>query len=63
MHLPLGALELSEPKAMAWLQDWQKAAYEAGLVGCDYPREVGGGGAGLRRVPKIILSRVSASTS
>ncbi len=27
-----------------WLQDWQKAAYGAGLVGCDYPTEYGGGG-------------------
>jgi len=27
-----------------WLQDWQKAAYGAGLVGCDYPKEYGGGG-------------------
>ncbi len=27
-----------------WLQDWQKAAYDAGLVGCDYLKEYGGGG-------------------
>ena len=29
---------------LSYLQDWQKAAYEAGLVGCDYPVVVGGGG-------------------
>ena len=42
--LPLGALELSDPQALAWLQEWQKSAYDAGLIGCDYPTEVGGGG-------------------
>jgi alkylation response protein AidB-like acyl-CoA dehydrogenase len=29
---------------MDYLQAWQKSAYDAGLVGCDYPVEVGGGG-------------------
>ena len=29
---------------MDYLQAWQKAAFDAGLVGCDYPVEVGGGG-------------------
>ena len=27
-----------------YLQAWQKSAYDAGLIGCDYPQEVGGGG-------------------
>ena len=44
VKLPLGALELSDPEALAWLQKWQKSAYDAGLIGCDYPKEVGGGG-------------------
>ena len=44
VQLPQGALELSDPEALAWLQKWQKSAYDAGLVGCDYPKEVGGGG-------------------
>lgn len=44
VKLPLGALELSNPDALAWLQKWQKSAYDAGLIGCDYPKEVGGGG-------------------
>jgi alkylation response protein AidB-like acyl-CoA dehydrogenase len=42
--LPQGALELSDPAALEWLQGWQKSAYDAGLIGCDYPSEVGGGG-------------------
>lgn len=44
VKLPLGALELSDPDALAWLQKWQKSAYDAGLIGCDYPAEFGGGG-------------------
>lgn len=44
VKLPLGALELSDPDALAWLQQWQKSAYDAGLIGCDYPKAYGGGG-------------------
>ena len=44
VKLPQGALELSDPAALKWLQAWQKSAYDAGLIGCDYPTEVGGGG-------------------
>lgn len=44
VHIPQGALELSDPAALAWLQTWQKAAYDAGLVGCDYSADCGGGG-------------------
>lgn len=44
VKLPQGALELSDPAALDWLQSWQKSAYDAGLIGCDYPTEVGGGG-------------------
>jgi len=29
---------------MDYLRGWQKSAYDAGLVGCDYPKEYGGGG-------------------
>ncbi len=29
---------------MVYLQAWQKSAYDGGLVGCDYPKEYGGGG-------------------
>ncbi len=44
VHIPQGALEISTRDALEWLQKWQKAAYDAGLVGCDYPKDVGGGG-------------------
>lgn len=44
VRLPLSPLEIMTPEQMAYLQDWQKSAYDAGLVGCDYPKEVGGGG-------------------
>ena len=42
--IPQSALELMDPDAMAWLKDWQKAAWQAGLVGTDYATEYGGGG-------------------
>lgn len=44
VHIPQGALELSDPDALAWLQIWQKSAYDAGLVGADYSVDCGGGG-------------------
>ena len=44
VHIPQGALELSDPAALEWLQAWQKSAYDAGLVGADYSKETGGGG-------------------
>tara|TARA_R110002110_G_scaffold406421_1_gene626270 strand:- start:73285 stop:74526 length:1242 start_codon:yes stop_codon:yes gene_type:complete len=44
VRLPLSALEIMTPEQMDYLQRWQKAAYDAGLVGCDYPESVGGGG-------------------
>ena len=44
VRLPLSALEIMTSEQMSYLQAWQKAAYDAGLVGCDYPEAVGGGG-------------------
>ncbi|MDO8864062.1 acyl-CoA dehydrogenase family protein [Haliea sp. E1-2-M8] len=44
MRLPPTAMEIQAPEHMRYFQGWQKAAYDAGLVGCDYPIEVGGGG-------------------
>ncbi|MEM1153962.1 MAG: acyl-CoA dehydrogenase family protein [Pseudomonadota bacterium] len=43
-RLPLTAIEIMTTEQMDYLQAWQQAAYDAGLVGCDYPEEVGGGG-------------------
>ena len=44
VRLPLSPLEIMTRDQLDYLQDWQKAAYDAGLVGCDYPIEYGGGG-------------------
>jgi alkylation response protein AidB-like acyl-CoA dehydrogenase len=44
VRLPLSALEIMTLDQLNYLQAWQKSAYDAGLVGCDYPLEVGGGG-------------------
>jgi alkylation response protein AidB-like acyl-CoA dehydrogenase len=44
VRLPISALEIMSQEQMDYLQHWQKSAYDAGLIGCDYPVEVGGGG-------------------
>ncbi len=44
VRLPQSALEIMTQEQLAYLQAWQKSACDAGLVGCDYPVEVGGGG-------------------
>ena len=44
VRLPQSALEVMTIEQLEYLQAWQKSAYDAGLVGCDYPKEVGGGG-------------------
>jgi alkylation response protein AidB-like acyl-CoA dehydrogenase len=44
VRLPLSALEIMTPEQLSYLQGWQKSAYDAGLIGCDYPQDVGGGG-------------------
>ena len=44
VRLPLPPLEIMTIEQMSYLQDWQKSAYDAGLVGCDYPVAFGGGG-------------------
>ena len=44
VRLPLSPLEIMTPPQLSYLQAWQRSAYDAGLVGCDYPVAVGGGG-------------------
>ncbi|MFT6274437.1 MAG: alkylation response protein AidB-like acyl-CoA dehydrogenase [Halioglobus sp.] len=44
VRLPLTPLEIMTDEQLTYLQAWQKSAYDAGLIGCDYPVEVGGGG-------------------
>lgn len=44
VRLPQSPLEIMTHEQLTYLCAWQKAAYDAGLVGCDYPIECGGGG-------------------
>lgn len=43
-RLPQSPLEIMTDEQMSFLVAWQKKAYHAGLVGCDYPTGYGGGG-------------------
>jgi len=44
VRLPLSPLEIMTGAQLTYLQAWQKSAYDAGLIGCDYPVAVGGRG-------------------
>lgn len=44
VRLPQSPLEIMTLEQLDYLQGWQKSACDAGLVGCDYPVDVGGGG-------------------
>lgn len=44
VRLPLSPLEIMTKEQLSYLQAWQKSAYDAGLVGCDYPENCGGAG-------------------
>jgi alkylation response protein AidB-like acyl-CoA dehydrogenase len=49
--LPLSPLAITTQEQMDYLTAWQRSAYDAGLVGCDYPRAYGGGGrTGCQRI-------------
>ncbi len=43
-RLPQSAIEIMHTEQMEYLREWQYEAYQAGLVGCDYPVEEGGAG-------------------
>ncbi|MFQ5353252.1 MAG: acyl-CoA dehydrogenase family protein, partial [Candidatus Binatia bacterium] len=43
-RLPMNAIEVMTVEQRDYLQAWQRACYEAGLIGCDYPKDYGGGG-------------------
>lgn len=43
-RLPQTSLEIMTTDQLDYLCAWEKAAYDAGLVGCDYPKAYGGGG-------------------
>ncbi|MFT4518609.1 MAG: alkylation response protein AidB-like acyl-CoA dehydrogenase [Halioglobus sp.] len=44
VRLPLSPLEIMTKEQLGYLQAWQKSAYDAGLIGCDYSEAVGGHG-------------------
>jgi len=43
-RVPKIGIELMTQEQIDYTVNWNKAAYDAGLIGCDYPKEVGGGG-------------------
>lgn len=60
-RLPLSPLEVMTVEQRDWLQAWQRRCWEAGLVGCDYPREYGGGGhEGFQRIASAEMGRARA---
>ena len=58
MRLPQSAIGLMERDQLEYLQRWQKAAYEAGLVGCDYPKPYGGGRTNCQRIANEEMQKV-----
>jgi alkylation response protein AidB-like acyl-CoA dehydrogenase len=58
MRLPQSPIEVMTEEQRVWLCAWQKNAYEAGLIGCDYPKEYGGGGhAGFQQIASQEMGR------
>ncbi len=43
-RLPISAIEVMTEEQRDYLASWQNKVYKAGLIGCDYPSEYGGGG-------------------
>ena len=76
VRLPQTPLEIMTREQLDYLRAWQKAAYDAGLVGCDYPVAYGGGGrtdcqrianeemqrAGTPQLPNVIGLGMAAPT-
>ncbi len=57
-RLPELAIEVMTEEQRSYLCAWQRKCYEAGLVGCDYPREYGGGGhRGFQRIASNEMAR------
>ncbi len=44
VRLPQSAIEIMTTDQLDYLRGWQRAAYDAGMVGCDYPVAEGGAG-------------------
>ncbi len=61
VRLPLNPIEVMSVAQLEYLQDWQRACYEAGLVGCDVPKAYGGGGhQGFQSIADQEMSRSGA---
>ena len=59
--VPSTALELVSREALDFLVAFQRDAYDAGLVGCDYPEAYGGGGHhGFQRIANEEMARAEA---
>ncbi len=57
-RLPQNPIEVMTEEQRVWLCAWQKKAYQAGLIACDYPKEYGGGGhQGFQRIASAELAR------
>lgn len=60
VRLPQSPLEIMTTEQLEYLCAWQKSAYDAGLVGCDYPKEYGGGGhKGFQRIANQEMQSVA----
>lgn len=60
VRLPVSALEVTTQPQIEYLRDWQGRCYEAGLIGCDYPTEYGGGGhQGFQRIANRELAQAN----
>jgi alkylation response protein AidB-like acyl-CoA dehydrogenase len=58
VRLPITPIEVMTVAQRDYLQAWQKACYEAGLVGCDVPKAYGGGGhQGFQRIANQEMGR------
>jgi alkylation response protein AidB-like acyl-CoA dehydrogenase len=57
-RLPQNPIEVMTEEQRVYLCAWQKKAYGAGLIACDYPKEYGGGGhQGFQRIASAELMR------
>ncbi|MEE8164274.1 MAG: acyl-CoA dehydrogenase family protein [Myxococcota bacterium] len=60
-RLPLTAIEVMTTEQRDYLRDWQGQCYAAGLIGCDYPTEYGGGGhVGFQRIANQEMGRAAS---
>jgi alkylation response protein AidB-like acyl-CoA dehydrogenase len=59
-RMPIAAIEVNTEEQRQWLATWQKKVYQAGLIGCDYPKEYGGGGhRGFQQIASQELGRAN----